>query len=321
MNTKLRALVTGAVALACLTGGLAMTAGTASAAGTYPVKTTLDGRTVKDPDVAVGKQRVSDMYAAGSSVTIECQSTGPSYGGSTIWDLTDDGLWIGDAYVTTGSTGTVQGACAASKSFPAKADLNGRKNKGDDATAAGAVVNKYKSGTSVPVNCQATSDDEIWDHTTDNLWVPDQYVTTGTDGFVLGIPRCDTDGIKAGGSTPGDSRAAGAITWAKARLGHTDWDRQCELFVEEAYGTSGKFSTATSFYQWQKSNGRIHTSGVAPAGALAYFTSTDSSGHVMLVEGGGKAISTGPSVYETSTYASRSDYLGWAYAPTSWPGR
>ena len=81
MNTKLRALVTGAVALACLTGGLAMTAGTASAAGTYPVKATLDGRTVKDPNVAVGSQRVSNMYLSGTSVTIECQSTGPTYGG------------------------------------------------------------------------------------------------------------------------------------------------------------------------------------------------------------------------------------------------
>jgi hypothetical protein len=307
--------------MAMLAMGLSVGVGTAHAASSYPVTATLDGRTVKDPDVPVGPQRIANMYPQGTTVTLACQDTGPSYGGSTIWDLTTDGLWIPDSYVKTGSTSMVTGTCTIPKSFPAKSDLNGRLNKGDAADASGSVVDKYKTGANVPVVCQATASDEIWDKTTDNLWVPDALVKTETDGFVAGIPHCDTDGLKPGGSAfPADAHASGAIAFAKARLGHTDWNNQCELFVERAYGTSGRFASATTHYQWQKSNGRIHTGSVAPAGAALFFTSTTVNGHIMLALGGGVAISTGPSVYQTSTYASRSDYLGWAYVPSSWPG-
>src|SRR3954451_17264207 len=94
------------IALACLVGVLPVTAtGMASAAESYPVKTTLDGRTVKDPDVPVGTKRVADLYPAGTDVDLACQQRGPGYGGSDIWDLTTDGLWVPDAYVLTGSTG------------------------------------------------------------------------------------------------------------------------------------------------------------------------------------------------------------------------
>jgi hypothetical protein len=125
-------------------------------------------------------------------------------------------------------------------------------------------------------------------------------------------------GGSAGSSYPADPRASEAVAFAKARLGHTDWNNQCELFVERAFGTSGRFGTATAHYQWQKANGRIHTGSVPPAGAAVFFTSTTSAGHVMLSIGGNSAISTGPSVYQTSTFRQRSDYLGWAYVPSSW---
>jgi hypothetical protein len=125
-------------------------------------------------------------------------------------------------------------------------------------------------------------------------------------------------GGSSGGSFPADPRASEAVAFAKARLGHTDWNNECELFVERAFGTSGRFATATAHYQWQKSSGRIHTGSVPPAGAAVFFTSTTSAGHVMLSIGGNSAISTGPSVYQTSTFRQRSDYLGWAYVPSSW---
>ena len=143
------------LALALVLGGPVTLAPVASAAPqSYPVKTTLDGRTVKDPNVAVGPQRVADQYPAGTSVTIVCQDEGPSYGGSTIWDLTTDGYWVPNGYVNTGSTGYVAAHCVIPKSYPAEADLNGRKNKGDAADAPGVIVNKYKSGASVPVDCR-----------------------------------------------------------------------------------------------------------------------------------------------------------------------
>ncbi|GIF08403.1 peptidase inhibitor family I36 protein [Actinoplanes siamensis] len=121
-----------------------------------------------------------------------------------------------------------------------------------------------------------------------------------------------------GTSFPADPRAADAIAFAKARLGHTDWNNECELFVERAFGTSGRFATARTHYQWQKDNGRIHTGSVPPAGTAVFFTSTTSAGHVMLSIGGNSAISTGPTVYQTNTFRSRSDYLGWAYVPSGW---
>jgi hypothetical protein len=122
-----------------------------------------------------------------------------------------------------------------------------------------------------------------------------------------------------GGTTfPADPRASEAVAFARARLGATDWNRECELFVERAFGTSGRFLTARAHYVWQRDNGRIHTGSVPPAGTAVFFTSTDSAGHVMLSIGGNSAISTGPTVYQTSTFRDRADYLGWAYVPSGW---
>jgi hypothetical protein len=321
-TTRIRATAAaGLLATFAVVGGLALSAVPASASAAYPVKSTLDGRTVKDPDVPVGPHRISDMYPEGTKVTIVCQENGEEYAGSKLWDLTSDGLWIPDAFVKTGTTGRVAPECSIPKSFPAKSDLNGRKKKGDAADAPGSVENKYKEGQKVPVDCQAKAGGAIWDHTTDGLWVPDQYVKTGSDGFVSGLPRCDVDGMKpggGGGSYPADPRASEAIAFAKARIGHTDWNNQCELFVERAFGTSGRFATARAHYQWQRDNGRIHTGSVPPPGAAVFFTSTTSAGHIMLSIGNNTAISTGPSVYQTSTFRNRSDYLGWAYVPSSW---
>lgn len=85
-------------------------AGTAQAEVlTFTAATALDGRTVKDPDVPVGRQRVSDRYLKGDSVSVVCQDTGPRYGGRTVWDLTTDGLWVPDTYLRTGTDGFVPG--------------------------------------------------------------------------------------------------------------------------------------------------------------------------------------------------------------------
>ena len=172
---------------------------------TFTATTALDGRTVKDPGVPVGQKRVADMYLKGEKVGVVCQDTGPEYGGKKIWDLTTEGLWIPDGYTSNTSGTMVLPKCATSKSFPAKVDLNGRKNKGDAATAPGSVADKYKAGQQVPVKCQAQAENgTVWDLTTDNLWVPDHYVKTGTEGYVQGLARCDTDGIEPGEQPPGN---------------------------------------------------------------------------------------------------------------------
>src|SRR5688572_32388078 len=69
-------------------------AGTAQAeVRTFTATTALDGRTVQDPSVPVGRKRVADMYLKGQKVNVVCQDTGPVYGGRNVWDLTTEGLW------------------------------------------------------------------------------------------------------------------------------------------------------------------------------------------------------------------------------------
>jgi cell wall-associated NlpC family hydrolase len=81
----------------------------------------------------------------------------------------------------------------ASTGFVAETDLNGR----DAPTLDGNVVkvNAYLTGQTVNVVCQKRGEEAygstIWDHTTENMWVPDFYLKTGYSGFDPNVPRCD----------------------------------------------------------------------------------------------------------------------------------
>lgn len=137
-------------------------------------------------------------YRAGSSVNVVCQARGEMAYGTTIWDRTSSGHWVTDAYVRTGVTGYAPGVPRCSDDsndvalFPAATDLNGRS--GPSLTSATVAVNAYRMGQSVPVVCQASGGaaygSSIWDRTSDDLWVPDAYVRTGTSGFASGVSRC-----------------------------------------------------------------------------------------------------------------------------------
>ena len=69
-----------------------------------------------------------DTVADGASVTILCQTTGSSvtgtYGTSNIWDMISRGGFVSDAYVYTGSDGTVAPACTYAAA-PPRANPNG----------------------------------------------------------------------------------------------------------------------------------------------------------------------------------------------------
>ncbi|WP_262063068.1 SH3 domain-containing protein [Streptomyces sp. STR69] len=56
------------------------------------------------------------VLAAGSQVLIYCQSPGTTvsgyYGTSNIWDNIDDGEYISDTYVNTGSDGYIAARCS-----------------------------------------------------------------------------------------------------------------------------------------------------------------------------------------------------------------
>ncbi|NYJ74133.1 C40 family peptidase [Allobranchiibius huperziae] len=149
-------------------------------------------------------------------------------------------------------------ADAATRSFPAKVTLNGRQHIGDSANAKGAVVDKYKAGRQVPVTCQAAHKGTLWDRTTDKLWVPDKYLTTGTDGYVSGMSKCaQDDGSLA-------SKRYGRIDGPRGPQGGTH-AQKVDRVIAAATSQTGKGLT----YSW----------GAGGKGGPAYGVGTSPSGY------------------------------------------
>lgn len=211
-------------------------------------------------------------------------------------------LAVGTGVANASATGTVttSGGALAERSAP---------------TTSASEPGSLADGASVTISCQTYGQtitghygtSQVWDKLSNGDFVSDTYIYTGSDGLVTGL-CAGTD-------------AEAAAKWAAAEVGKAAYEDECELFVEVAYGTSGRYATATADYDAQKAAGRIHT-GTPPPGALAFFTSDTPAGHVMVSIGGGWAASTAPSspIYFAHATA-RSDYLGWSAAPTGWPGR
>lgn len=141
-------------------------------------------------------------------------------------------------------------------------------------------------------------------------------------GPTLTPPEVADGGGLGGGPDEGRSSA---LEWARTQLGSTIWAYRCERFVEEAYGTRYIFVSAWDAAQHLA----LHHAAIAtaPPGALVFFgpdSANKGYGHVGISLGGGKMISALETVQITDVPQSRywsSLYRGWAYAPTSWPGR
>jgi hypothetical protein len=152
-------------------------------------------------------------------------------------------------------------------SFTVSATLDGRTVKDLNNHA---YVNKYVSGSTVSVKCQATGPNAygstVWDFTSDQLWIPDYYVKTGYSGFSPNLPRCDGPVGSASGSGqyltsatldgrtakdlnnhafPSKYPAGTAITLTcqdsgPAAYGSTVWDKTSDgLWVADAYVRTG----------------------------------------------------------------------------------
>lgn len=115
-----------------------------------------------------------------------------------------------------------------------------------------------------------------------------------------------------------------AVSWANSNLGSQAWDNYCELFVENAFGTSGQYASAQANY-----NGGTHYwSWPPPYGALVFFAPNSSNeyvGHVGLYTSNGNFISAtsyGVAVYNMTYWSNNiAPYEGWEWARSSWPGR
>jgi hypothetical protein len=112
-------------------------------------------------------------------------------------------------------------------------------------------------------------------------------------------------------------------TWSDADA--SPWSGLCETFVERMYGVIGQYPTATDNFAAQRDAGQLHTDSDPPPGALVFWSSSSSAGHVAISIGGGQVIGT-TGYWGDRTAVSQygldyaGGYLGWAAAP-GWPGK
>jgi GH24 family phage-related lysozyme (muramidase) len=192
LGGRCRLLIGVAVAVLALVSTAPTVAQAVPGPHSYAVTATLDGRTAK----SMSNHAAPDKYPIGSTATVVCQASGPAtYQGSTVWDLTEDGLWITDYYVSTGYRGFSPDLqrCKIPRTFSISRSLDGRTAKD---LSNHAYPSRYAAGTRVSVECQAYGGPTyggsyLWDRTSDGLWITDYYVSTGTSNFVQGLPRCD----------------------------------------------------------------------------------------------------------------------------------
>jgi hypothetical protein len=216
----------------------------------FPATTALNGRAA--PSLSARVVEV-DMYLSGEAVPVVCQATGEAAYGSTVWDRTADGVWVPDAYVRTGYTGfhpdvrRCADAAPSTFAFKAKVDLAGRDRRATSATEK----KTYPGGSTIYVVCQAIGANaygsNIWDRTTDSLWVADHYVKTGYDSFTPGVPRCAADSEDSSGSNgafPAKVDLAGRDRKSTAGIEKKTYPAgsavriTCQAYGEYAYGSS-----------------------------------------------------------------------------------
>lgn len=162
----------------------------------------------------------------------------------------------------------------------------------------------------------------IWDRVSYNGvtgYVSDAWMYTGSNGAVA--PAC---------GTAVGTREDRAVAWANSMVGSQSYRGLCELFVENAFGTSGRYASALAAFYAMRAAGQMHYTLPAPRGALVFSrTPVDMGyGHVQLSRGDGSYVSGGmgnPTVQITYSPSAGSGtgyyFLGWSYAPGNWPGR
>jgi Domain of unknown function (DUF4189)/NlpC/P60 family len=130
----------------------------------------------------------------------------------------------------------------------------------------------------------------------------------------------------SGGSGWGalSSKTGKAIAWGFQQLGSGQWNGQCEVFVENSFGTQYQAPDAQTAFN------RYHTSTDwnPNIGSLVFFVPNNgngNNGHVGLYVGDGQFISatySGVKLEDMSAWSSNvATYEGWGDAPSSWPGR
>ncbi len=115
---------------------------------------------------------------------------------------------------------------------------------------------------------------------------------------------------------------AQAIQAARKANGMSGWYRQCELFVEQAYGTRAVHATANAGWQAAVTGGYAHPGDSRPPpGALLYYDTGEYAGHVALYLGRDQVASNDVKTNGQISIVSRKEltdgrwrlrYRGWA---------
>lgn len=167
--------------------------------------------------------------------------------------------------------------------------------------------------------------DNLWYKTSDNSFVADVDIETGTLKDVT--PDCGGHApAPAPPPAPSGDRGAQALAWAHNQMATNPNNTvQCEVFVEEAYNHAFRYPSAIAAFNDLKGRGQIHTDSAGiPAGALVFTSDPrfdQGYGHVMLSEGNGKYLTANyyqnPKIREVplNSNDSQDRFLGWAYAP------
>ena len=191
------------------------------------------------------------------------------------------------------------------------------------ASASASVLGTIPYGATITITCTTSGSSMTGPYGATTLWnyitygslkgyVTDAYVYTGTSAATAG--KC----VSAPASTTKAQRVA---NYAKAQVGATGWNGWCEKWVEQAWGTTGRYGSAIAHYNAVR--GQVTKTGTPPAGAGAFYAAAPINGyygHVMISLGNGQYVTTAPKISIVGQSWPGATYLGW-YMPTAWPGR
>lgn len=195
---------------------------------------------------------------------------------------------------------------------------------------SGPIIACIPYGTYIALQCVTSGPSVTGPYGASSMWYrtswagktgysSDAWIYTGTSAAVS--PNCST--------TPTATRETKAVNWALSMIGSNDYKFLCGRFVANAYGKDRLgYNRAIDAYYALRNAGQMRYTTTPPKGALVFSKSSADlgNGHVQIAVGDGSFVSGGmsnPTVQRTWRLApgSGGTYLGWAPAPSSWPGR
>ena len=201
-------------------------------------------------------------------------------------------------------------------------------------TPSGPIISCIPYGTYVALQCVTSGPSVTGPYGASSMWYrtawagqtgysSDAWIYTGTSAAVA--PGCATTTTVP---APTATRETKAVNWALSMVGSQNYPGLCERFAENAYGTSGRHPSAISAFYALRNAGQMRYTTNPPKGALVFSKSAvdQGYGHVQVAVGDGSFVSGGmgnPTVKRTWRLVpgAGGTFLGWAPAPSSWPGR